>query len=78
MSCSVELPKSTSCTYVRQQWRIPSIKASQDPEKELMKECHCKKLKSISYSETKVEEKTEIASGGELWLHIKTEQRASS
>ena len=37
MSCSVELPKSISCTQVRQQWGIPSIRASQDPEKELMK-----------------------------------------
>ena len=37
MSCSVELPKSISCTQVRQQWGIPSISASQDPEKELMK-----------------------------------------
>ena len=37
MSCSVELPKSISCTQIRQQWGIPSIKASQDPEKELMK-----------------------------------------
>ena len=37
MSCSVELPKSISCTQVHQQWGIPSIRASQDPEKELMK-----------------------------------------
>ena len=37
MSCSVELPKSISCTQVRQQWGIPSMRASQDPEKELMK-----------------------------------------
>lgn len=37
MSRSVELPKSISCTQVRQQWGIPSLKASQDPEKELMK-----------------------------------------
>ena len=37
MSCSVELPKSISCTQVRQQWGIPSIRASQDPEKELTK-----------------------------------------
>jgi len=37
MSCSVELPKSISCTQVRQQWGIPSIRASQDPEKEHMK-----------------------------------------
>ena len=27
MSCSVELPKTISCTQVRQQWGIPSIRS---------------------------------------------------
>ena len=37
MSCNVELPQSFSCTQVRQQWGIPSLKALQDQEKELVK-----------------------------------------
>ena len=37
MLCSVKLPKSISCTRVRQQWGIPFIRASQDLEEELMK-----------------------------------------
>ena len=37
VSCIVKLPKSISCTQVRQQWGIPSIRASQDPENELVK-----------------------------------------
>lgn len=37
MSFSAELPKPISYTQVRQQWGIPSLRASQDPEKELMK-----------------------------------------
>ena len=34
---ATELPKPISCTDVRQQWGLPSIKAQQDPEKEAMK-----------------------------------------
>ena len=37
MSGATELPKPISCTDVRQQWGLPSIKAQQDPEKEVMK-----------------------------------------
>ena len=37
MSGATELPKPISCTDVRQQWGLPTIKAQQDPEKELMK-----------------------------------------
>ena len=37
MSECKQLPKPISCTQVRQQWGIPSFKASQDPEKEVMK-----------------------------------------
>ena len=37
MSGATELPKPVSCTDVRQQWGVPSIKAQQDPEKEVMK-----------------------------------------
>ena len=37
MSSKKELPKPISCTELRQQWGIPSLKAQNDPEKELMK-----------------------------------------
>ena len=37
MSGAAELPASLSCTDVRQQWGIPSLRAQQDPEKEAMK-----------------------------------------
>ena len=37
MSGATELLKPISCTDVRQQWGLPSIKAQQDPEKEAMK-----------------------------------------
>ena len=37
MSGATELPKPISCTDVRQQWGLPSIKAQQDTEKEGMK-----------------------------------------
>ena len=38
MSGATELPKPISCTDVRQQWGLPTtIKAQQDPEKEVMK-----------------------------------------
>ena len=37
MSGATELPKPVSCTDVCQQWGVPSIKAQQDPEKEVMK-----------------------------------------
>ena len=37
MSGAKDLPKPVSCTDVRQQWGVPSIKAHQDPEKEVMK-----------------------------------------
>lgn len=37
MVSSKELPKALSCTDIKQQWGIPSLKAQQDPEKELMK-----------------------------------------
>ncbi|KAJ7386842.1 hypothetical protein OS493_006872 [Desmophyllum pertusum] len=37
MSGAKELPKPISCTDVRQQWGLPTIKAQQDPEKEAMK-----------------------------------------
>ena len=37
MSGATELPKPISCSDVRQQWGLPTIKAQQDPEKEVMK-----------------------------------------
>ena len=37
MSGATQLPKPISCTDVRQQWGLPSIKAEQNPEKEAMK-----------------------------------------
>ena len=37
MSRATELPRPISCTDIRQQWGLPSIKAQQDPEKEIMK-----------------------------------------
>ena len=37
MSGAKDLPKPVSCTDVRQQWGVPSMKAHQDPEKEVMK-----------------------------------------
>ena len=37
MSGATELPKPISCTDARQQWGLPTIKAQQDPEKEVMK-----------------------------------------
>ena len=35
--CCRKLPQSLSPTEIRQQWGIPSLKAQQDPEKEVMK-----------------------------------------
>ena len=37
MSSAKKLPQSLSRTKIRQQWGIPSLKAQQDPEKEVMK-----------------------------------------
>ena len=37
MSGATELPEPISCSDVRQQWGLPTIKAQQDPEKEVMK-----------------------------------------
>lgn len=37
MAGGKELPKPLSCTETRQKWGIPSLKAAQDPEKEVMK-----------------------------------------
>ena len=37
MSGAKELPKPITCTDVRQQWGVPTIKSQQDPEKEVMK-----------------------------------------
>ena len=37
MSGAKELPKPVSCTDVRQQWGVPTIKSQQDPEKEVTK-----------------------------------------
>ena len=37
MVSAKEFPKALSCTDIKQQWGIPSLKAQQDPEKELMK-----------------------------------------
>mgnify|MGYP000674698197 CR=1 FL=1 len=37
MSSARELPQSLSPTEIRQQWGIPSLKAQQNPEKEVMK-----------------------------------------
>ena len=37
MAGGKELPKPLSCTETRQKWGVPSLKAAQDPEKEVMK-----------------------------------------
>ena len=37
MSSAKYLPQSLSCTEIRQQWGIPSLKSQQDNEKEVMK-----------------------------------------
>ncbi len=37
MAGGKELPKPFSCTETRQNWGVPSPKAAQDPEKEVMK-----------------------------------------
>lgn len=37
MAGGKELPKPISCTEMRQKWGVPSLKAAQDPEKEVMK-----------------------------------------
>jgi len=52
MSSATELPKSMSCTQIRQQWGLPSLKASQDPGKELMKR---KPLQEIVFEKQLVE-----------------------
>ena len=46
MSSAKELPRALSCTEIKQQWGIPSVKAQQDPEKELMKK---KPLQDITF-----------------------------
>lgn len=46
MSSAKELPRALSCTEIKQQWGVPSIKAQQDPEKELMKK---KPLQDITF-----------------------------
>ena len=46
MSGQKHLPKPLSCTDIRQQWGVPSLKAHQDPEKEIMKR---KPLQNITF-----------------------------
>ena len=40
------LPAALTCTQIKQQWNIPSLRAEQDPEKEIMKR---KPLQDISF-----------------------------
>ena len=48
MSSAKKLPQSLSRTEIRQQWGIPSLKAQQDPEKEVMKK---KPLHEINFEQ---------------------------
>ena len=46
MVSAKEFPKALSCTDIKQQWGIPSLKAQQDPEKESMKRKRLQEIKS--------------------------------
>lgn len=46
MSGLSHLPRPLSCTDIRQQWGVPSLKAYQDPEKEILKR---EPLQSITF-----------------------------
>ena len=73
MSSAKELPRALSCAEIKQQWGIPSVKAQQDPEKELMKK---KPLQDITFEkhllirDQKGGEKKKTSTGGEQYLQL--------
>ncbi len=76
MSSAKELiTRALSCTEIKQQWGIPSVKAQQDPEKELMKK---KPLQDITFEkhllirDRKGGSKRRLPQGGEQYLQLNT------